>query len=197
MVARMDTDPIRQFGNWYREAEQANIALPNAMTLATSSPQGNPSARVVLLKKVDERGFVFFTNYQSRKAQELEMNPLAALVFYWPPLSRQVRVEGRVEKLLPVESDEYFASRPQGHQIAAHASPQSQVVMGRQVLDEQFQVVARKFEGQVVPRPEHWGGYLLVPESLEFWQQGENRVHDRLRYRRVDAGSWVMERLAP
>jgi len=193
----MDPDPIRQFVRWFQEAERAEIPLPNAMALATSGRQGKPSARMVLLKGVDERGFVFYTNYESRKAHDLRENPLAALVFCWLPLSRQVRVEGTVEPLEPFESDVYFASRPRGHQIEAHASPQSQVVQDRLLLEKQFEGVAQKFAGQVVPRPPHWGGYRVVPELLEFWQEGENRLHDRLRYRRDQAGHWLIERLAP
>jgi pyridoxamine 5'-phosphate oxidase len=152
---------------------------------------------MVLLKGVDERGFVFFTNYESRKAQDLRENPFAALVFNWLPLSRQVRVEGTVEPLGADESDVYFASRPRGHQIEAHASPQSQVIEDRAFLDKQFKDVAQKFAGQDVPRPMHWGGYRVVPELLEFWQEGESRLHDRLRYRRDNTDHWVIERLAP
>lgn len=193
----MDADPIKQFAKWFQDAEQAEIIMPNAMTLATSSRQRKPSARMVLLKGVDERGFVFFTNYESRKAQDLRENPFAALVFNWLPLSRQVRVEGTVEPLGADESDVYFASRPRGHQIEAHASPQSQVIEDRAFLDKQFKDVAQKFAGQDVPRPMHWGGYRVVPELLEFWQEGESRLHDRLRYRRDNTDHWVIERLAP
>lgn len=193
----MDADPIRQFVSWFREAVQAGIQLANAMTLATSSRQGRPSARIVLLKEVDERGLVFFTNYQSRKAQDLVANPVAALVINWLPLSRQVRVEGAVEPLESGESDIYFASRPRGHQLEAHASPQSQVILNRDFLEQQFKAVARRFDGQIVPRPGNWGGYRVVPELLEFWQEGKNRLHDRLRYRRGAAGAWLLERLAP
>ena len=197
LLDSMDADPIKQFGRWFQDAEQAEIVQSNAMTLATSSRQGKPSARMVLLKEVDERGFVFFTNYESRKAQELQENPFAALVFSWLSLSRQVRVEGAVEPLGANESDVYFASRPRGHQIEAHASSQSQVIKDRLFLEQQFQDVTRKFEGQGVPRPLHWGGYRVVPELLEFWQEGGNRLHDRLRYRRYHADCWVIERLAP
>jgi len=193
----MDPDPIKQFASWLQEAEQAEIPLPNAMTLATSSRQGKPSARTVLLKEVDARGFVFFTNYQSRKAQELQENPSAALVFDWRPLSRQVRVEGEVELVRSGESDLYFASRPRGRQIGAHASPQSRVVEDHLFLERRFNEVTQKFAGQEVPRPRHWGGYLVVPEVVEFWQEGESRLHGRLRYRRVASGQWVIERLAP
>jgi pyridoxamine 5'-phosphate oxidase len=193
----MDPDPIKQFGAWLQDAEQAELPLANAMTLATSNGQGRPSARMVLLKGVDERGFVFFTNYESRKAQELDENPFAALVFCWLPLSRQVRVEGRVEALDSGDSDLYFASRPRGHQLEAHASSQSQVIRDRDFLETQFNTVARRFTGQDVPRPPQWGGYRVVPAVLEFWQEGADRLHDRLRYRRDQAGHWVIERLAP
>jgi pyridoxamine 5'-phosphate oxidase len=193
----MDTDPIKQFVRWLQVAEQAKVPMPNVMTLATSNRQGKPSARMVLLKGVDERGFVFFTNYESRKAQDLSENRHAALVFNWLSLSRQVRVEGLVELLGAAESDLYFAERPRGSQIGAHASPQSQIVSDRAFLDKQYEDVAQKFAGQVVPRPPHWGGYLVVPEAVEFWQGGNNRLHDRLRYRRDKADLWVIERLAP
>ncbi len=193
----MEADPIKQFARWYQEAEQAGIPLPNAMTLATASREGKPSARLVLLKEVDARGFVFYSNDASRKGRELAENPCAALVFYWPPLARQVRVEGRVEQVAPAESDNYFASRPRGAQLGAHASDQSKVIHDRAFLEERLEEVARTFPGRDVPRPPHWGGYRVVPELLEFWQEGANRLHDRLRYRRDEAGHWVIERLAP
>jgi len=193
----MDTDPLKQFSVWFQAAVQTEISMPNAMTLATSTGEGRPSARIILLKGVDELGFVFFTNYEGRKAQELQENPFAALVFNWLSLERQVRVEGNVEPLCSDESDLYFASRPRGHQIEAHASPQSQVVKDRIFLETQYEDFTRKFAGQDVPRPPHWGGYRVVPERVEFWQQGESRLHDRLRYRRDKAGHWVIERLAP
>jgi pyridoxamine 5'-phosphate oxidase len=193
----LDADPIKQFVRWFQAAGQAGIPLPDAMTLATADQQGKPSARMVLLKGVDERGFVFFTNYQSQKAQDLTENPLAALVFCWLPLSRQVRIEGSVETLGAAESDAYFASRPRGHQIEAHASPQSRLIRDRAFLEKQFDAVARQYAGQDVPRPGHWGGYRIVPAMVEFWQEGANRLHDRLRYRRDRNGRWVIERLAP
>ncbi|MGW8313934.1 MAG: pyridoxamine 5'-phosphate oxidase [Desulfuromonadales bacterium] len=195
--ASMDVNPISQFTRWLQDAELAGIALPNAMTLATATPQGRPSARMVLLKGVDEQGFVLFTNYASRKALELLENPLAALVFCWLPLSRQVRVEGTVEPLEANASDQYFASRPRGYQIEAHASPQSQVIQDRGCLERRFQDLTRTFDGREVPRPPHWGGYRLIPDVLEFWQEGEHRLHDRLRYRRVRSDQWLIERLAP
>jgi pyridoxamine 5'-phosphate oxidase len=193
----MEADPIKQFAHWFQEAEQAGFPLPNAMTLATASREGKPSARLVLLKEVDARGFVFFTNDESRKGQELEENPFAALVFGWQPLARQVRVEGEVERVAPGESDRYFASRPRGNQLGAHASPQSQVIQDRAFLEQRLKKVTQEFAGRDVPRPPHWGGYRVIPAVLEFWQEGENRLHDRLRYRRDEAGHWVIERLAP
>ena len=194
---QLDPDPFKQFTRWFSDAEQAELPLHNAMTLATASRAGKPSARMVLLKEVDARGFVFYTNYQGRKARELKENPFAALVFYWQPLSRQVRVEGAVERVAADESDRYFASRPRGHQLEAHASSQSQVIKDRGFLEEQFKTFTQMFAGQEIPRPAHWGGYRLLPETLEFWQEGEHRLHDRLRYRRVDDDQWVIERLAP
>lgn len=192
----MDPDPFKQFARWFEDAEQAEIEMPNAMTLATADGQGRPSARIVLLKGVDARGFLFFTNRGSRKGHDLTENPFAALVFLWLPLSRQVRIEGTVELLEDGESDLYFASRPRGHQLEAHASPQSQIIKDRSFLDAQFNLEAEKYSGQDVPRPPHWGGYRLAPAAVEFWQEGQNRMHDRLRYRR-EAGRWLLERLAP
>ena len=194
---QLDPDPFKQFTRWFSDAEQAELPLHNAMTLATASRAGKPSARMVLLKEVDARGFVFYTNYEGRKARELKENPFASLVFYWQPLSRQVRVEGAVERVASDESDRYFASRPRGHQLEAHASSQSQVIKDRGFLEEQFKIFTQMFAGQEIPRPAHWGGYRLLPETLEFWQEGEHRLHDRLRYRRVDDDQWVIERLAP
>ena len=194
---QLDPDPFKQFTRWFADAEQAELPLHNAMTLATASRAGKPSARMVLLKEVDARGFVFYTNYQGRKALELKQNPFPALVFYWQPLSRQVRVEGAVERVPADESDRYFASRPRRHQLEAHVSAQSQVIKDRVFLEEQFKVFIQTVEGQEVPRPAHWGGYRLIPDTLEFWQEGEHRLHDRLLYRRIDNGQWVIERLAP
>ena len=194
---QLDPDPFKQFARWFADAEQAELPLHNAMTLATASRAGKPSARMVLLKEVDARGFVFYTNYQGRKAREIKENPFAALVFYWQPLSRQVRVEGAVKRVAADESDRYFASRPRGHQLEAHVSAQSQVIKDRGFLEEQFKTFTQMFAGQEIPRPAHWGGYRLLPETLEFWQEGEHRLHDRLRYRRDKADHWVIERLAP
>ena len=193
----MDTDPLKQFRDWFAEVEQADLPMHNAMTLATASRTGKPSARMVLLKKVDERGFIFYSNYGSRKAHEIEENSCAALVFYWQPLSRQVRIEGTVEIVDPAISDRYFSSRPRGHQIEARASEQSRVIQDRASLEQRFKEVTEQFAEQEVPRPKNWGGYRVIPETVEFWQEGENRLHDRLRYRRGDTGNWIIERLAP
>jgi pyridoxamine 5'-phosphate oxidase len=195
--ADADPDPFRQFRAWFAAAEAAGVPQPEAMTLATATPDGQPSARVVLLRGVDARGFVFFTNYDSRKGDELRANPRAALVWFWPGPQRQVRVEGRVEVVSAAESDAYSQSRPRGSQLGAWASPQSRVVPGRGVLEESMAAVTARYEGQPVPRPPHWGGYRIVPDAVEFWQNRPNRLHDRLRYVRQGDGGWRVERLAP
>jgi len=166
------------------------------MTLATATPRGKPSARMVLLKGFGPRGFVFFTSYRSRKGRELEANPRAALVIYWHPLHRQVRIEGRVRRLGSAESDTYFASRPRGSQLGAAVSPQSRVIPDRASLDRALRSLEGRLRGAPVPRPSDWGGYRLVPDRIEFWEQRENRLHDRIRYRR-SRGAWIGERLAP
>lgn len=194
--ADADADPIVQFENWFSQAQAARVPQPEAMALATATPAGNPSARMVLLRGLDRRGFVFFTNYNSRKGLELMANPRAALVFYWDELDRQVRVEGGIEIVSPVESDVYFQSRPRGRRIGAWASPQSQLIPSRDFLERQVRAFAERFCGKEVPRPPHWGGLRVVPEVIEFWQGMQDRLHDRLRYRREGAG-WVMDRLAP
>jgi pyridoxamine 5'-phosphate oxidase len=190
-------DPFMQFGAWFDEVAQADIREPNAMTLATATPDGRPSARMVLLKGVDARGFTFFTNYESRKGGELDANPRAALVFFWVQLERQVRVEGRVERVSDEESDAYFASRPEGSQVGAWASKQSAVLPDRGPLEARYEELRAQYEGHEVPRPQFWGGFRVVPETVEFWQGRVNRLHDRLRYRRQGDGSWVIERLSP
>jgi pyridoxamine 5'-phosphate oxidase len=192
--------PWPLFTRWYNEAIQANVPEPAAMTLATAQPDGTPSARVVLMRGADERGFDFFTNYLSRKGEDLAKNPRAALVIFWAELHRQIRVEGRVEKVSAQESDNYFQMRPLGHRLGALIaliSPQSRVIPGRAFLETRMEELVRKFEGQEVPRPENWGGYRVVPHTIEFWQGRPNRLHDRLRYRRTDQDSWIIERLAP
>lgn len=189
-------DPFAQFQRWLDEAIQYNLTEPNAMTLATVDPGGKPSARMVLLRGLDERGLVFYTNYSSRKGRALAENPLAALVFFWGPMHRQIRIEGRVEKVSAEESDEYFHSRPRGSQLSAAASPQSEVIPNRAVLDARAAELDRQFPGEV-PRPDEWGGYRVLPDLFEFWQGRPNRLHDRLRYTRQASDSWTIERLAP
>jgi pyridoxamine 5'-phosphate oxidase len=193
--ADADKDPLAQFARWFQEAVDANLPLPNAMTLATVTPQGAPDARVVLLKGVENEGFVFYTNYLSRKGCELEANPAACLVFFWTELERQVRIEGTIEKVPERESDAYFATRPLGARLSAWASAQSETVPSRETLESALQQAEERF-GEDPPRPPHWGGYRLVPAAIEFWQGRENRLHDRLLYRRKD-GAWAIERLAP
>lgn len=196
--SEVDSDPLRQFSRWFQEVMSTAEPEPNAMTLATVDSTGQPSARIVLLRGLDERGFAFFTNYESRKGLELAGNPRAALLFFWAGLERQVRVEGEVERVEPEESDRYFATRPRGSRIGAWASPQSQVIASRAELDERTRAVERQFgDDSEVSRPPNWGGYRLVPSRIEFWQGGSSRLHDRLRYRRADGGRWIIERLAP
>jgi pyridoxamine 5'-phosphate oxidase len=192
-----DPDPLALFGRWYKEAVEAGLPEPNAMTLATATPDGRPSARVVLLKGFDERGFVFYTNYASRKGRELAANPRAALVFHWQPLARQVRVEGPVERVDPEESAAYFATRPRGAQLGAWASRQSAVLAGRDQLLARYQRLAEEHAGRPVPLPPFWGGLRLAPEVLEFWLGRENRLHDRVRYTRHEPGGWLVELLSP
>jgi pyridoxamine 5'-phosphate oxidase len=188
-------DPLVLFRAWHHAAVVGEVPEPDAMTLATASTNGTPSARIVLLRGLDERGFAFFTNYRSRKGTELAENPRAALVFHWAPQQRQVRVEGTVEVVSDAESDRYFASRPFGHRLGALASPQSAVMPDRAVLDARLAELEHQFTDDV-PRPDWWGGFRVVPAVIEFWQGRVNRLHDRLRYRRVGDG-WTIERLAP
>jgi pyridoxamine 5'-phosphate oxidase len=193
----VDRDPLKLFQRWLDEAIAAGIKLAEAMTLATATPEGKASARLVLLKQADEDGFVFYTNYMSMKARELDTNPQAALVFYWPQLERQVRVEGKVERTSAAESDAYFKTRPRESQIGALASPQSEVVASREVLQERVDELEKLYEGREVDRPAHWGGYRLRAERIEFWKGRPGRLHDRLLYERQPNGSWSMSRLAP
>lgn len=188
-------DPYAQFSHWLTEAIQAKLPEPTAMTLATADANGKPSSRIVLLKGVDADGFSFFTNYNSRKGRDLADNPYASLLFYWAELERQVRVEGKVQRVSEAESDTYYRSRPLGSRIGAWASPQSTVLQSREWLEIQVQKMTVE-HGDDPPRPSHWGGYRLVPGTLEFWQGRRSRLHDRIRYRR-DGEVWVLERLAP
>lgn len=192
----MTGDPMELFAEWFHEAEDAGVDVPETMTLATADSDGAPSARMVLLKGADEEGFVFYSGYVSRKAGELERNPRAALVFYWRLLGRQVRVEGRVERVSEAESAAYFATRPRGSQIAAWASQQSKALAGREDLDRCYAELEREYDGRDVPLPPHWGGFRLRPEAIEFWQHRDNRLHDRIRYTRAREG-WRSELLSP
>jgi pyridoxamine 5'-phosphate oxidase len=196
----VDADPCQQFARWFDEATCAQCPEPNAMTLATVGHDGRPGARIVLLKGFDARGFVFFTNYESRKGHELAAHPHAALLFFWVELERQVRIEGSIGRVDAAESDAYYASRPRSSRLGAWASPQSAPVADRSELEARFAAAEARYAsaGESVPRPAHWGGYRLVPEAFEFWQGRRSRLHDRVRYRRhSDTGSWMIDRLAP
>jgi pyridoxamine 5'-phosphate oxidase len=190
------SEPLERFRAWFREAEEAGVEFPEVMTLATATADGAPSARMILLKGVDEDGFVFYTGYGSRKAEELASNPRAALVLYWQPLGRQVRVEGNVERVSEAESAAYFASRPQGSQLAAWASQQSRPLESRDELEQRYAELEREYVGREVPLPPHWGGFRLRPNAIEFWQHRDNRLHDRVRYTRAREG-WRAAVLSP
>ena len=192
----LDPDPLRQFGRWYEEAESV-VEAPEAVALATSTAAGHPSVRMVLAKGFDERGFKFHTGHGSRKGRELAETGRGALLFYWHPLGRQVRIEGPVERVADDESEEYFRTRPRDGQIAAWASRQSEPLGSRDELEARVAELEREFEGRQVPLPPHWGGYRLEPETWEFWQHRDSRLHDRFRYRRQDGGEWTIERLSP
>jgi len=193
----LDANPFEQFGKWFDEAQQRQPDLPEAMTVATASTEGCVSARVCLLKGYDARGFVFYTNYNSRKGAQLHDNPRAALCWWWPVLERQVRVEGAVVRTTEEESDAYFATRPRGSQLGAWASEQSKVIVGRGDLDEGFRQLEATYRDLAVPRPPHWGGYRVIPVMFEFWQGRGDRLHDRFTYRLREAKDWVIERIAP
>jgi pyridoxamine 5'-phosphate oxidase len=190
-------DPFRQFERWFQEAQAAKLIEPNAMSLATATREGRPAVRTVLLKGMDGRGFVFFTNYESRKGRDLAVNAQASLLFPWLALERQVIVEGRVAPVSREESEAYFHSRPRGSQLGAWVSQQSGIIPDRTVLEASLKTLEKTYSGQPVPLPPHWGGYRVSPESVEFWQGRRSRLHDRLRYRRAADGSWTIERLAP
>ncbi|MBC9910786.1 pyridoxamine 5'-phosphate oxidase [Chitinophaga varians] len=189
--------PLQQFGKWWNDATSSEIDEPNAMTLATSTPDGRPSARIVLLKSFNEDGFMFFTNYESRKGQELAQNPYVTLLFFWRELERQVRIEGIVSRAGEQVSNEYYNSRPLGSRIGAIASPQSQVIPDRHFLEEKVNEVAAKYDKEMPERPEYWGGYIVKPVAVEFWQGRSSRLHDRILYTQTTGGSWKIERLAP
>lgn len=191
-------DPVTQFRKWMEEALQAAVPEPTAMHLCTLSPEGRPSGRIVLLKGIEAAGFTFFTNYESRKGQEIAANPYVSLTFFWPELERQVRVEGQAQKVSPQASDDYFRSRPRASRIGALASPQSRVISDRKVLEDRVQTLNAQYgaTGEIT-RPEHWGGYLVTPDAIEFWQGRPSRLHDRIRYTKSPAEEWQKERLAP
>lgn len=193
----VDADPIKQFENWWQHAIETKVEEANAMTLATCSAAGNPSARIVLLKAIKENGFVFFTNYQSRKGKEIEENAFVALVFFWKELERQVRIEGRIKKISDEESDEYFALRPRESQIGAWSSPQSSIIENAEFLQKNVAKFNDQFQTRNIPRPHFWGGYIVEPNSMEFWQGRPGRLHDRLQYSLSGNKSWIINRLAP
>jgi pyridoxamine 5'-phosphate oxidase len=192
-----DSNPFQQFQVWFQQALDAKLLEPNAMTLATVTAAGKPHARIVLLKGFDERGFAFYTNFQSQKGQELALNPHAALVFLWKDLERQVRVTGKIERVADAEADQYYHSRPLGSQLGAWASPQSEVIPNRQFLVDRLAQFTAQYQDKEIPRPANWGGLRVVPSEIEFWQGRTSRLHDRLRYQLQAAGNWQIDRLAP
>lgn len=193
----IEKNPIKLFEDWFKYAVEKNVLEPNAMTLATADKNGKPSARIVLLKDYNEKGFVFFTNYKSIKGEQIKSNPNAALVFWWGALARQIRIEGAVKKISKADSDAYFNIRPRGNQLGAIASKQSKPIPNYDYLEKEFKSILEKFEGKKVKRPGYWGGYRLKPFMIEFWQGRENRLHDRLRFTKTDSKKWELERLSP
>jgi pyridoxamine 5'-phosphate oxidase len=191
-----DKNPYKQFSEWYNSALQSDFLHPDAMTLATAGKDGKPSARIVLLKGFDENGFVFFTNYKSRKGEELNENPYASLVFFWDKINKQVRIEGTTKKILQRDSEEYFRTRPRGSCIGALASPQSKVIKSREELEKKYEDLSKKYHGQEIPLPKNWGGFRLKPDYFEFWQSRDDRLHDRIAYI-LENNLWKIERLAP
>lgn len=193
----IEKNPIKLFEEWFNEAVRQNILEPNAMTLATADSEGKPSARIVLLKDFDEKGFTFFTNYDSRKGKHIAENNFAALVFWWDKIARQIRIEGMVKKISEDESDEYFNSRPRGSQLGAFVSKQSEIIPDYASLEKEFDRVSKKYKDQKIPRPKNWGGYRVNPTMFEFWQGRENRLHDRLLFTKSNTDKWILERLSP
>lgn len=190
-------DPVRQFEKWWHDVSGSSVEEANAMTLATATKNGKPSARIVLLKGFTHEGFVFFTNYESHKGTELSENSQVSLVFFWKELERQVRIEGVAERISVEESDTYFNSRPEASKVGAWASPQSKVIASRKIIEENVAAVEKKFTGATIQRPAHWGGYIVKPQLIEFWQGRPSRLHDRIQYTRLENGNWKIERLAP